>query len=264
MKLEEIPANWVPPDGLGYSSLRPVRLACAGYGLAVMVAVFVLGSLVLGSVLRNKSDRETARRDRLEREGAVTDGTIERLWRAGGEDDTRDVRYEFQVDGLSRIGSSKVPTRIWQTLRVGDTMPIRYLPGDPGINHPAGWRMGVTPAWVAILVPGILLGMSGLVVLLIRRQWLLLSEGRPAPGVVVKVRRGDKHTVLNYEFRVLSGATRRGRCNTNSRPIPGEGSVVCVIYDPDNPRRNGIYPFSLVRVEGVPVQSKLTRSLKTP
>jgi hypothetical protein len=245
--------------------MRPVRLARAGYALMTIAVAFVLGSLIPAVVLHNQSEKETARRERLEREGVNADATILRLWRSGGKDDERYVRYEFQADGLGREGSSKVPRQIWLTLQVGGSLPVRYLAEDPEINHPAGWRMGVTPAWLAILVPGIQIGVAGLLLTIIRRQWRLLSEGRPAPGVVIKARRREKQVVLNYEFRLLSGATGRGRSSTNARSVPGEGSVVCVIYDPENPRRNGVYPFSLVRVEdAATAQSRLTKSLKTP
>ncbi len=250
MNLSEIPANWAPPDGLGYTSLRPVRLGRGGYALAIAAAALVLGALVLAGVLRERSASGAARRDRLERAGVETSATILRLWRSGGEEDTHYVGYEFPVDGLRRSGSSKAPARIWRSLRVRGPLPVRYLPDDPGINHPAGWRMEVLPAWLAIFVPAVLLGISGMFAGLIGRQWRLLSEGRPAPGVIVKARRSDQQVVLTYEFRLLSGAAQRGRSSTSGRKVPGEGAPVCVIYDPANPRRNGVYPFSLVRIEG--------------
>ncbi|MDE3164957.1 MAG: DUF3592 domain-containing protein [Acidobacteriota bacterium] len=250
MRLDEIPANWVPPDGLGYSRLRAVRLGRGGYALAIAAAALVLGALVLAGVLRERSARDVARRDRLERAGVETSATILRLWRSGGEEDTHYVGYEFHVDGLRRAGSSRVPARIWRALRVRDRLPVRYLPDDHGINHPAGWRMDVLPAWLAILIPAVLLGISGMFAWLIGRQWRLLSEGRPAPGVIVKARRSDRQVVLTYEFRLLSGAAQRGRSSTSGRKVPGEGAPVCVIYDPENPRRSALYPLSLVRIEG--------------
>ena len=51
--------------------------------------------------------------------------------------------------------------------------------------------------------------------------------------------------------RLLSGAVRKGHSSANKRSVPAVGSVICVIYDPDNPRRNAVYPFSLVELENV-------------
>ncbi len=44
MNLDDIPRNWTPPAGLGYSSLRPVRLAPAGIGLIVLALIFTVGA----------------------------------------------------------------------------------------------------------------------------------------------------------------------------------------------------------------------------
>ena len=37
-----------------------------------------------------------------------------------------------------------------------------------------------------------------------------------------------------------------GKSCASSKP-PALGSVVTVVYDPDQPRRNAVYPFSLVK-----------------
>jgi hypothetical protein len=82
---------------------------------------------------------------------------------------------------------------------------------------------------------------------LLQRQARLLSEGRPAPGRVTKFKRSDKGMVVYYEFRLLSGATVKGRSQTRKPPL--EGALVCVLYDPEKPRRNSLYPLPLVRLE---------------
>ena len=107
------------------------------------------------------------------------------------------------------------------------------------------------PALVAVVVPTLFFGIAILFGVMIMRQSRLLSEGRPAPGVVVKTKRSDETVVVTYEFRVLSGAVRKGHSNSSGKKVPAEGSVVCVIYDPENPRRNAIYPLCLVHLEGV-------------
>ena len=250
MKPGEI-GSWTAPDGLGYSGLRPVRLSGSGYALSVFALVFVIGGLLLGNFLWLKSRHESAQREELELEGARADATIVRLWRSGGEDSSRRMSYRFEIDGQVVTGSTKVPKRTWSTLRTGATIPVVYLPGDPAINYPEAWRRSVTPVFLAVLVPSMFGGFAALLGLTIMRQSRLLREGRPAPAVVVKTQRSDKAVVVTYEFRVLSGAVRKGRSSASGKSVPAEGSVLCVMYDPENPRRHAIYPFCLVKLEGV-------------
>ena len=248
MRPEDI-RSWKAPDGLGYSGLRPVRLSAAGYAMLAFSAIFVIGGLVLGVFLWNQSRRESADRLRLENEGVRAQATVVRLWKSGDKESTPRLRYRFEVEGQVVTGSARVPRKVWSALHTGDTISVRYIPANPAINHPEAWSHSVTPAFLAALVPAMFLGFAALFGVIITRQSRLLSEGRPAPGVVIKARRTDKAVSVTYEFRVLSGATRKGRSSASGKNVPAVGSVVCVIYDPDNPRRNGLYPFSLVRLE---------------
>jgi hypothetical protein len=54
------------------------------------------------------------------------------------------------------------------------------------------------------------------------------------------------HRSLTFEFQLPSGKRTTGKSGTSSKP-PAVGSAICVVYDPDRPTRNGIYPLSLVR-----------------
>ena len=251
LTLEEIARNWKPPDSLGYSSLRPVRLARGGVALAALIAAFTIGGFVLGAVLAGRSRSQASDRELLNDQGLLTDATVLRVWRSGGEDSTRRVRYRLEVQGREFVSSPSVPRRIWDTLKVGSTIPVRYLPADPAINHPADWDVRVTPWWLAFLVPAMFGGLAWIMALLIRRQWRLLGEGRPAPGIVTGLKKSDKAVSVLYQFRLLSGAIHKGRGATGtSKSVPAVGAVVCVLYDPENPRRNSLYPLSLVRLEG--------------
>ena len=58
--------------------------------------------------------------------------------------------------------------------------------------------------------------------------------------------RKSKSIVLLYEFQLLDGTNVKGRSDV--RKVPAEGTALCVLYLPDNPRRNALYPLSLVRL----------------
>jgi len=54
--------------------------------------------------------------------------------------------------------------------------------------------------------------------------------------------------VIHYEFRLLNGIVAKGKSSASK--APAGDAPLCVLYDPENPRRNARYPFSLVRLEG--------------
>ena len=61
--------HWTPPDSLGYSSLRPVRLTTTGKALLVMAVALLIGAVVLGVFLGRKVQREAAEKDAPPRSG---------------------------------------------------------------------------------------------------------------------------------------------------------------------------------------------------
>jgi hypothetical protein len=246
MKSGEI-GSWTAPDGLADSGLRPVRLSGTGIFLLGLSAVLVIGGLVLGVFLWNQSRRESAEREQLERGGALAQATVVRLWRSGKENNRR-MTYRFEADGQVVTNSTRVPRQNWAALHVGDEIPVRYLPANPAINNPEQWERKVTPIVLAPLLPLFFAAAAFLIILKLRCESRLLSEGRPAPGEVIKTRRSDKHVVVTYEFRLLSGALRKGKSSCSRRNVPGVGSPVTVIYDPENPKRNALYPLSLVKL----------------
>jgi hypothetical protein len=84
----------------------------------------------------------------------------------------------------------------------------------------------------------------------IQRQRRLLADGRAAPALVTQHNRhrtshGGTYRTLVYEFPLMSGGVASGKSHT-SRTAPEVGSVICIIYDPDSPQRNTVYPMSLV------------------
>jgi hypothetical protein len=99
---------------------------------------------------------------------------------------------------------------------------------------------------VPYLIFGELVVVALVLAMLLRKQMRLLTEGRPAPGVVTGCRRTKDGIVLRYEFQLPDGATAKGR--GHSRRPPAIGSQICVLYDPENPRRNAPYPLGLVKL----------------
>jgi len=245
--------SWMPPDGLGYSSLRPVSLTSGGIALLVVAAMMLLGAVAAAIGLGTTARRQAKDHRLLQEQGVNTDAQITRVWRGGDKNQQHLVSYRFTVQERVYVARKGVPSRIWQTLRAGSSLPVRFLPSNPKVNHPVGWDDTPMPNWVPYLVSGELAVIAVGLAMLLRKQMRLLTEGRPAPGIVTGWRRTKNGTVIRYDFTLLNGATAKGR--GQSRRPPAIGSPVCVLYDPDNPRRNAPYPLCFV---------KLTRSLNTP
>ena len=245
--------NWTPPDGLGYSSLRPVQLTGAGIALLVVAAALLLGAVAAAIGLGTTARRQAEDHRLLQEQGVNADARITRVWRSSDKDQQHLVSYRFTVEEREYVARKTVPARIWQTLKAGSSLPVRFLPSNPKVNHPIEWDETPMPDWVPYLVFAVLAAIACLCAIQLRNQMRLLTEGRPAPGIVTGQRRTKDGTVIRYEFTLLNGATAKGR--GQSRRPPAIGSPVCVLYDPENPRRNAPYPLRLV---------KLTRSLNTP
>src|SRR5262245_65318454 len=98
------------------------------------------------------------------------------------------VRYRFTTSTGIYTKTLPAPESIWKGLKPGDTINVRYVPTDPAVSHPADWEVEVMPRFVAVLIPLLLAILPCVIAYWIRRQWRLLSQGRPAPRVVTSVK----------------------------------------------------------------------------
>ena len=240
--------RWTPPDSLGYSSLRPVCLTRQGKALIGLGVILAIGGVLLGVFLAGVSRRQTGERHRLGTEGLGADATVTRAWIADSKDRQQWIAYRFDYGGRSYTHEVEAPGKIWQGLSAGSTIQVRFVPSQPSISHPIAWNAQALPLWLACLLAGTIAALSPLPLIPLRRQARLLTEGRPAPGRVTAVKKADKFLVVHYEFRLLNGVVVEGKAHANS--APAGDATLCVLYDPENPRRNSLYPLSLVRLEG--------------
>lgn len=251
--LSELWQGWKPPDALRRSCPREVSLTRAGIALLVTCGLLMAGGVAVGIAIGAKAKRESANARLLREQGVDSQAEVTRLWIASdGKDRQHRVAYRFTGDdGSTHKSSASVRQSFWKTLAVGAFLPVRYVPSKPGIHYLKVNGPRRTPAWVpyAVGAPMMLAGL--LLPLTIQRQKRLLADGRPAPGVITRYRRTQTNhgaqTWISYEFQLLGGGVRKGRASVDRR-IGAEGSVICILYDPDNPRRNAPYPMGLVKV----------------
>ena len=107
------------------------------------------------------------------------------------------------------------------------------------------------PAWLPFVVGFFSVAATLVLPFKVHRERHLLADGRPAPAVVTRLRRRrtdhGAQNIVYYEFPLTEGGTCRGHYNIRRRSMP-EGSVICVLYDPDDPRRSAPYPTCLVKL----------------
>jgi hypothetical protein len=237
--------NWKPPDRLGYSSMRDVRLTGQGAFLAVLAGLVIVGAFVLGVFLARTVRREQESQRLLAEQGITANAVITRLWRTGDKSEESRVAYRFEYQGSVYSTSVKVPHIKWRELKVGAPLVVRLVPSRPHISHPVDWSSRGLPVWFPYFMTALVAGIGAMLAVVIARQMRLLAEGRPAPGRVTGIRK-DKNLVVLYEFQILNGSTFKGRAGVHKMPAVGE--PLCVLYDPENPRRNALYPLALVRL----------------
>lgn len=238
----------LPPE-LGRSAPRDVGLTTGGRTLMLLAWLLVAGALAAGVALYFEAGRQSESALDLDRRGVTANAVVDRLWRKTGDGKPAFAAFHFDASGVRIDGESRMQLSAWRELRTGSTIPVRYLPDNPRRFVVAGQRRGRMPFEVAYAVSSALAAMALLCVAAVRSQRTLLSEGRPAPAVVTAVRKhkgshGSTHYAIVYEFPVLAGTIATGKAAAGK--TAEVGTTISVVYDPEQPKRNRPYPFSLV------------------
>jgi hypothetical protein len=214
---------------------RKSRLSRNGMLAATGCVLLWVFSIVSGYLTATNARHEIETRERLRTRGSETSGRIVRTARYL-------VFYQFEANGQTFAGQAHMPDRIRGSLRESDPFPIRYLPSDPALNHPAGWEDSETSAWEPVIASLIAVALGVTIGLSIWSNRTLVSRGIAVVGVVTKcggpLSRGGFQ--LRYDFRTEDGNELKGRgwCETRQEV----GTSVRVLYLPTHPKRNLPYP----------------------
>ena len=240
------PQHWSPPPELNRALPRETQITGRGMFNIILGSVFFVASVGLGVWLHNDEIKQAAQTASLHAQGQEVNAEIRRLWHEG-KSSTPMVSYTFTANGGVRItGQASVPKDLWPNLQKAGFLLVRYLPSNPTANHPAAWDRPALPEWFPYLIPSVWAIGSIVLLMIPRRQGKVAAEGVPAAGVVTKCFRIKGGWAARYQFRMNDGTVLKGRDRVYSRVEPG--STVCVLYLPDNPRRNYLYPLCLYRV----------------
>jgi hypothetical protein len=231
-----IPEGWTAPPELTGAVPRETRMSEEGASSATLVTFIMLAAMALAVWISVAQARQKARTEALRREGREAAGKTTDLLHKSNK-----VIYAFNANGVALTGEADAPRDTWDGLRTGDPLAIRFLPSNPAINHPAGWEASsnwgllVAPAWLAV---------GGILILIdLRGQRRMVAEGVATAGVVTRCSRRRRGWFVDYQFRAADGTVVTG-----SRDLRLEaGTTICVLYLPEDPRKNQPYPGSRYR-----------------
>ena len=195
--------------------------------------------------------QETPHTAELRRDGSETVGEITRLWHPGRHGFR--ISYTFTANQSSFSGKADVPQKLRNSLREFGSLPIRYLPANPAINHPAAWEDLRPRIWVLIYpwllcLPILIVATQAIAFAInLRNERRLLAEGALAAGVITRCRYRSRGGIrVKYEFQTQDGRMSTGSGSAASRCKVG--SQVWVIYLPQDAQRNLPYPSLYYRV----------------
>ena len=240
------PEDWTAPRELTRALPRETQLSGRGKFMAIMGSIFLMAAIPVYILIQNQDRERAARVEALRVQGREANGEIVRLWHTGGKSHTPKVGYAFTANGVRLSGESSVPDALWAGIQKAGFLPVRYLPSNPAINHPAAWEESGPPPWMVFIFPAILAVAGSFVLWNLRRQSRLAAEGVPAAGVVTKCFRVKNGWVVRYQFRMKDGTV--GVCRDQVSRKLEAGEAVCVLYLPEMPGRCLVYPMSSDRV----------------
>jgi hypothetical protein len=245
--------RYSPPPGLSRSAPRDVRLTGGGRALVVLAWLLAIAAIPAGVLLSREARRQSDAAQAFQQRGAIATAVVDRVWRKSGDGKPALAAFHFDAGGVRIQGETRMQLSVWRELRAGSTVPVRYLPEDPRRWVVEGSRAGGRlPLWVVFFVPGLLTVLGVACLAAIRRQRSLLMDGRAAPAIVTEIKKhhgkdGATHREIVYQFPLLSGGVGSGKASAPK--TAAVGATICVIYDPDRPKRNHPYPFSLVAAD---------------
>ena len=239
----------LPPELAG-AVPRDVRLTTGGLVVAALAVAMALGALVAGIVMSVVYMRASDERQLRERDGVAADAAVVQVVERRGDGPHRVVTYRYDVSGRSYTGRATLRNSDRRVLRPGEPVRIGLVPSQPERSWMMGYERTGVPLWEIPLTASSLFAAAMGLVWSVRRQWILLSEGRAARARVTALKRvssdkGKRYRVT-YEFQTLSGALQRSRSDIGKTP-PAIGAIIPVVYHRDWPEWSATYPMQLVR-----------------
>lgn len=237
------------PSELVGSRPRRVKLNLDGDGrylLLIVLLFFAGGGIWLGwrgyDDVQQFKDRALLRSNGRDVVGEVTSLSYPRHGPTS-------VHYRFAFNGVTYWGNAEEPDAgPGISFNKSDKILVRFLPSNPAVNHPNAWEWSPTIGWVWASFQIFFWAMGGLALVALCRDRTLARKGNVASGIVTSCVSKDRSFRIEYEFRTAEGAPMKG--NTDREVEYETGAKVWVLYLPQRPRRNDLYPLFLFEIAG--------------
>jgi hypothetical protein len=239
----------LPQELLG-SVPRDVRLTGGGIAVASLAVAAAVGALLAGIVMSAIYARASAERQLRERDAVTAEARVVQIQERRGDGPRRVVTYRYDVNGRGYTGRTSLRNSDRRPMTQGAAVRIAFVPSEPDRSWMIGYARTGFPLWVIPLTVFSLATTALALVWSLRRQWMLLSEGRVARAQVTALKKvssdkGKRYRVT-YEFQTISGARQRSRSDVSKAP-PAIGATIPVVYHRDQPEWSATYPMPLVR-----------------
>ena len=209
---------------------REVRLTANGWTVMVLAIAFVVAAVAAALGFPILREHQQAARDRAFHESVRTDAAITHVEINKGEHPRRRVTFRYTAPDGDHENTVLLDEDDDRDAVAGGRLTIAYRRSEPSRSWIAGGEPGVLPLWLIPLIPTTLLLVAGLMAYALRRDCVLLSEGRFTTARVIASKKvshshGHSHRV-SYEFTTMSGATvkaatdRSGRWRRARPPFP--------------------------------------------
>jgi hypothetical protein len=225
-------------------------LSGAGVAVTVLAIALAIGGIASGILMSIAYDRADRARQVREREAVATEAEVVGVALTHGDHPRWMITYQYEVNALRYSHRATLSAAEGRHVARGSLLPVAYVASNPAESWIQGHEPGTFPVLLIPLVTfALLFGAVGTTWAL-RRQWALLSEGRPALARITghKTVKHSHHSTnrVSYVFETLSGSAHTGSYEVSKNP-PGAGTIIPIVYHRDNPARSSRYPLQLVR-----------------
>jgi hypothetical protein len=257
---ESVPEKWQIPDDLARAAIpRKLRLRATGWFLLGFGLCFMaFGAMGGVTAYLVRAQYETLISQGVETEANVTQI---RQYRTRGGAINYAVSYSFVADAHVFSDTSLFNGSAYTYVRGYQQTPLLYLPSKPSVHRLLAEQL---PPTFLTISPAVLpfAGLGLFAMWAVWRVWRLLSKGHIARAVVTGSRPSRNGLRLNYRFLDEAGREHIGRSNFDVSVAP---PMIPVFYDPQNPRRNTLYPNPVAGVigkQGAFVEAEPAKPLK--
>lgn len=242
------------PEELRGAVPRQVRLSGAGVAVTALAIALAVGALVSAILMSIAYDRAERAKQVRAREAVATGAEVVGVALTHGDHPRWIITYQYEVNARRYSDRATLSAAEGRHLARGSVLPVAYVASNPVESWIEGHEPGTFPLLlIPVITVALLSGAVGTTWAL-RRQWTLLSEGRPALARITghKTVKHSHHKTnrVGYVFETLSGSTHTGSYEVPKNP-PQAGILVPIVYHRDDPARSTKYPMQLVRAARV-------------